>query len=163
MSLAEKILQSKSPFVLFHTQTVTENILKQAIAENKSMDLDVCIDDKGNPYLGHSREYYEKSKESQKESMPIWEAIKLISKSYIPVIVDCKHYDAWLVVEKIVSKIDAKRCLVHSFVSEFQIFDSFQPTSIVPFVPRIFTKDEQFLNRLQLKSTIPITRPSVSK
>lgn len=84
------------------------------------MDLDICVDDSENPYLGHSKEYYEKSGEIQPETMPFWEAIELVTKSDIPVMVDCKHYDAWPVVEEVISRIGAHRCLVHFFATELK-------------------------------------------
>jgi len=117
-SLAQKILDSKKPFVFFHTYCVTRDILQQAIEEGKSMDLDVCVDDEGKPYLGHSKEYYEKSGEIQDNSMPLWEAVELISNATIPVIVDCKHFNAWSCVEEVIAKIGEQRCLVHTFASE---------------------------------------------
>jgi hypothetical protein len=52
--------------------------------------------------------------------MPFWEAIYLVNKASIPVIVDCKHYNAWPVVEEVISKIGAHRCLVHSFAVELK-------------------------------------------
>ena len=74
ISLAQRIIASKTPFVFFQTDTVTKELLQQAIAEEKSMDFDVCVDDAGSPYLGHSREYHEKSGEPWFDSMPLWEA-----------------------------------------------------------------------------------------
>jgi hypothetical protein len=84
------------------------------------MDLDICVDNSGNPYLGHSREFYEKSGEVQPETMPFWEAIELVGKASIPVIVDCTHYNAWPVVNEVVKKIGAHRCLVHPFAAELK-------------------------------------------
>ena len=84
------------------------------------MDLDICVDEFGTPYLGHSREYYEKSGEVQPETMPFEEAIDLLGKARIPVIVDCKHYDAWPAVENAIRNIGAGKCLVHSFASELK-------------------------------------------
>jgi len=87
------------------------------------MDLDVCVDDNGAPYLGHSREFHEKTYSPFFDSMPLWEAVELIAHSTIPVIVDCKHHAAWRVVEEVVARIGQERCLVHSFVSELK-FDA---------------------------------------
>lgn len=120
ISLAQKILKSKKPFFFFHTWCVTKNLLQQAIAEEKSMDLDVCVDDKGNPYLGHSKEYHEKSGEPFFVTMPLWEAVDMIAKSSIPVMVDCKHFNAWPIIEEVVTKIGPERCLVCVYVSEFK-------------------------------------------
>ncbi|MFA6096009.1 MAG: hypothetical protein WC788_00090 [Candidatus Paceibacterota bacterium] len=120
MSLTKKILDSKKPFTLFHTYSASEDIVRKAIGEKKSMDLDVCVDGSGKPYLGHSEEYYEKSGEARAVSMPIWEAVGLVSKAMIPVVIDCKHPDAWPVVEKTVSRIGAQKCLVHSFAEELR-------------------------------------------
>jgi hypothetical protein len=118
-SLAQKILSSKKPFNLFHTWRATESTIRNAIDECKSIDLDVCIGEKGNPYLGHSLEYHQKTGEPFFESMPLWEAVDIISGAKIPVIVDCKHYNAWPIVEEVILKIGVERCLVHSFVSIF--------------------------------------------
>jgi hypothetical protein len=71
LSLAQKILKSKRPVVLFHTWTVTRELLAQAIREKRSMDLDVCVDDSGNAYLGHSKEYHDKTHEPFFNSMPV--------------------------------------------------------------------------------------------
>ena len=120
LSLAQRIFNTNKPFVLFHTHSTTRETLEHAIVEGKSMDLDICVDDSGNPYLGHSKEYYEKNGETQPETMPFWEAIELVNKASIPVILDCKHYNAWRVVEEVISKIGAHRCLVHSFAAELK-------------------------------------------
>jgi len=87
------------------------------------MDLDVCIDDRVNPYLGHSREYHEKTHELFFNSMPLWEAVEMLAPSKIPVIVDCKHFEAWPVVEEVLERLGPERCLAHGFVSELK-FDA---------------------------------------
>lgn len=119
-SLAQRILDSKKPFVLYHTHSATEESIRQAIRENKSMDLDISVDREGKPYLGHTEEYYEISGETQSDSMPLNKAINLIARANIPVIVDCKHHDAWSTIKDIVNKIGAHRCLVNFFVSELK-------------------------------------------
>lgn len=119
-SLVQRIFSANKPFVLFHTHSATQGTIEKVISAGKSMDLDVCVDNSGKHYLGHSKEYYEKSGEIQWETMPFWEAIALVSKASIPVIVDCKHYDAWPVVEEVVGKIGAHRCLVNSFATELK-------------------------------------------
>ena len=120
MSLAHKILRSKRPFTFFHTWTVSPELLQRAIEEEKSMDLDVCVDDAGNPYLGHSKEYHEKSGEPYFDSMALWEAVDRIRRSNIVVMVDCKHYDAWPLIEEVVDRIGPERCLVGGYVSELK-------------------------------------------
>jgi len=120
MSLANKILASGKPVILFHTYSVTKEVLARAIGEGKSMDLDVCVDDAGVPYLGHSKEFYEKSGEVQPDNMPLWDAVEMLAKSDIPVIVDCKHIEAWPAVEEVVAKLGAARCLVHAYVPELK-------------------------------------------
>jgi hypothetical protein len=123
LSVAERVLKSKRPVVLFHTWTVTRELLSQAIHEKRSMDLDVCIDDQGHPYLGHPKEYHEKIHEPFFDSMPLWEAVEALADSNIPVIVDCKHCAAWPLVEEVVKQLRPERSLVHSFVSELK-FDA---------------------------------------
>lgn len=122
-SFAQRVLASKRPIVLFHTWSVTRELLGQAIREKRSMDLDVCVDDCGEAYLGHPKEYHEKTGEPFFESMPLWEAVDALANLDIPVIVDCKHFAAWHVVEEVVRKLRPERCLVHSFVSELK-FDA---------------------------------------
>ena len=119
-SLAQRILNSGKPFTFFHTWTVSEELLQSAIREEKSMDLDVCVDDDGKPYLGHSKEYHEKSGEPYFNSLPIWEVVDRIAKSNIVVMVDCKHYDAWPAIEEVVVRIGPERCLACVYVSEFK-------------------------------------------
>lgn len=123
LSLAQNILESKRMVVLFHTWTVTRELLAQAIREKRSMDLDVCVDDSGRAYLGHPKEYHDKTHEPFFNSIPLWEAVEALSCSDIPVIVDCKHVNAWPVVENVVTQLRPERCLVHSFVSELK-FDA---------------------------------------
>jgi hypothetical protein len=123
LSLAQKVLKSKRTVILFHTWTVTRELLAQAIREKRSMDLDVCLDDSGNAYLGHSKEYHDKTHEPFFNSMPLWEAVEALARSTIPVIVDCKHFNAWPAVEDVVTQLRPERCLVHSFASELK-FDT---------------------------------------
>ena len=120
MSLSKRILKSKRPFTFFHTWSVARELLQQAIDEQKSMDLDVCVDDDGRPYLGHSREYHEKSGEPYFVTMPLWEAVDMIADSSIAAMVDVKHYDAWPVVEEVVARIGPERCLVCALVTELK-------------------------------------------
>lgn len=119
-SLISRIFDFGKPFVLYHTHAVVQKTLDQAISKNKSMDLDVSIDDNGKPYLGHSQEYYKKSDQKQPSTMPLRKAVKIISKANTPVIVDCKHNKAWSIVEKVISEIGPYRCMIHSFVSELK-------------------------------------------
>ena len=95
--------------VLFHTWTVTKELFFQAIHEKQSMDLNVCIDDQGHPYLGHPKEYHEKTHEPFFDSMPLWEAVEALADSNIPVIVDCKHFGAWPVVEDVRKRLHSGR------------------------------------------------------
>lgn len=118
-SLAQMILSSQKPFVFYHTHEVTRASLREAIEMNKSMDLDICVDEAGSPYLGHSQEFYEKSGIPPDHSMPLWEAVALISRANIPVIVDCKHFNAWRYVEDVIDSIGPSKCMVHTFISEF--------------------------------------------
>ena len=120
LSFVQRIIKVNRPFTLLHTQSVTQETVKRAIASGKSIDLDISVDNSGNPYLGHSKEYYEKSGETQPDTMPFAEAIELVGKASIPVVLDCKHYDAWPVVEDAIKKVGARRCLVHSFGSELK-------------------------------------------
>jgi hypothetical protein len=119
-SFAERVLRSNRPFVLFHTWTVTKEVLERAIEENRSIDLDVCVDEHGQPYLGHSKEFHEKTWTPFFKTMPLWDAVEALAKSEIPAIVDCKHVAAWPIVEEVITRIGPHRCLVHSFVKEFK-------------------------------------------
>jgi hypothetical protein len=110
LSFSQRVLMSKRPVVLFHTWTVTRELLTRAIAEKRSMDLDVCVDNSGNPYLGHLKEYHDKTYQPLFNSMPLWVAVELIARSAILVIVDCKHFEAWPVVEEVLVKLGPERC-----------------------------------------------------
>ena len=113
-------MRSGKPFVFFHTWEVTYQLLDQVIKEQKTIDLDISVDEKGQPYLGHSDEYHKKSGEPYFKTMALWEAIEMVANSDIFAMVDCKHYDAWPVIEEVVSKIGPERCLVCGFVNELK-------------------------------------------
>lgn len=119
-SLAKRVLDLKKPYIFFHTWSITKDLIQQAIDEEKSIDLDVCVDTSGKPYLGHSQEYHEKSGDPWFINMPLWAAVDMIAKSNISVMVDCKHPDSWPVIEKVITKIGPERCLICAYVSEFR-------------------------------------------
>lgn len=119
-SIAQRILLAGRPTVLFHTHQVTRAVLDQAIRAGKSMDLDICVDDAGQLFLGHSPEYYRKSGEKPLPSMPLDDAIASLSVSPIPVVVDCKHGDAWPAIERVIAILGPRRCLVHAFLKELR-------------------------------------------
>jgi hypothetical protein len=114
------------------------------------MDLDVCIDDAGAAYLGHSREYHEKSGEPYFDSLPIWEVVNRIAKSNILALVDCKHHDAWPIVEQVVATIGPERCMVDSYVSEFKFGHSRAPAE-----PDFLTEWVPIGKLLELKNKFP--------
>src|SRR4030066_504263 len=120
ISLSKRIMRSGKPFVFFHTWEVTYQLLDQVIKEQKTIDLDISVDEIGQPYLGHSDEYHKKSGEPYFKTMALWEAIEMVANSDIFAMVDCKHYDAWPVIEEVVSKIGPERCLVCGFVNELK-------------------------------------------
>jgi hypothetical protein len=120
LSLAQRIIKNKKPFTLYHTYDVTEESVGKAIKTNKSMDLDIALDKKGNPFIGHSLEYYRMSTEERPKCMDFDKAIDLIAKSSITAMVDCKQNNAWSVIEDVVKRIGAHRCLVHSAVNELK-------------------------------------------
>jgi len=119
------------------------------------MDLDVCVDASGNPYLGHSEEYHEKSGDPWKDNMPLWEAVGILSDSDIPLIIDCKHFNAWPVVEQVIVKLREERCLVHTFASELH-FD------YDPIVPDYVTEWSPIEKALSLKDRFPSVTTCVS-
>lgn len=120
-SLTKRILKSGKPFILFHTYDASEKSIQEAIAQDKSMDLDISVDDLGKPYLGHSLEFYEKSKEEKPQNnMGFRDAINMVSKANIPVIVDCKDIKAWDLTDEVVSQIGPERCLVHIYANEMK-------------------------------------------
>lgn len=145
LSLAQRVIKLNKPFVLYHTYSVTANSVNQAIHENKSMDLDIAVDNKGNPYIGHSLEYYQVSGETQPECMPFEEAVSSIVKGNIPIIVDCKQPEAWPIVEEVVKKIGADRCLVHTYASElkfdYNFYDHDYPSEWLPISKLTLLKD----------------------
>jgi len=112
------------------------------------MDLDVCVHDAGGAYLGHSREYHDKSGEPRFQSLPLWAAVDMIAEATIPVIVDCKHFNAWPAVEEVITRIGPTRCLVHTFAAELK-FDFHNGTPD-------FTTEWSPIRRLsQLKGRFP--------
>ncbi|MEK9179172.1 MAG: hypothetical protein AAB893_01755 [Patescibacteria group bacterium] len=120
LSLVKRILLLGKPYVLFHTHVASREIIERAIRKNKSMDLDISVDSTGNPYLGHSQEYYEISGEKKGNSISYFLALELLAKSKIPVIIDCKNHAAWHYVKMAVMKLGDWRCVVNSFVTELK-------------------------------------------
>lgn len=121
------------------------------------MDLDVCVDDHGKPYLGHPKEYHDKTKEPFFDSIPLWEAVEALAHSNIPVIVDCKHCAAWTVVEEVVRQLRPERCLVHSFVSELR-FDA----SRMPGEPDFVSEWSSIERLLEIKRRLPLLTATAS-
>ncbi len=150
LSFSQRIIQRRKPFVLCHTHLVTEEILSRAMAENKSIDLDVSIDDQGNPYLGHSQEYYRMSGNKPDRSMPLWEAVEKVAAGKIPVVVDCKDARSWQVIEEVIGKIGPHRCLADTFVSELKFDYSYSSSNDYPIefspIERLRTLREKFPN-----------------
>jgi len=83
-------------------------------------------------------------------SMPLWEAVEALSPSNIPVIVDCKHVNAWPVVESVVTELRPERCFVHSFASELK-FDAGHADGEPDFV----TEWSSIATLRELKRTFP--------
>ncbi len=119
-SLAQRIQQSQERIALFHTSALTREILEDAISRNKSIDIDIAIDESGHPFIGHSLEYYHISWEEQPITIPFREAIELLEKSDIPIILDCKEIWALPFLIQIIERLWAHRILVHIYAREFR-------------------------------------------
>ncbi|MFC1622321.1 hypothetical protein ACFL13_03010 [Patescibacteria group bacterium] len=154
-SLAHKILDSNEPFVFYHTHRVTEKNIHKAISENRSMDLDVSVGQDGTPYLGHSEEYYKKSSEKIEESIPLERALELLSKSTIPIIVDCKHYDAWDAVADVVKSLGQERCLVNTFTDQLKF-------NYTPINPDYLTEWSDISKLVRVKERYPLVTTTAS-
>jgi len=127
LSLSQRIIKSQKPYIFFHTWEVTRELLSQVIAQHKTIDLDISVNEKGEPYLGHSDEYHQKSAEPYFHTMPFWEAVEMVAASDIFVMVDCKNHHSWPVIEAIVEEIGPQRCLVCGFANELKFGFSREP------------------------------------
>jgi len=159
LSISQRIIKSGKPFIFFHTWEVTKELLNQVISEQKTIDLDISMNDKGEPYLGHSAEYHQKYGEPYFQTMPFWEAIEMVTKSDIFAMLDCKDFNSWQTIEKVVSKIGPERCLVCGFVNELK-FDF----SRLPHEPDFLSEWSPIENFTKLKEKFPqVTTTPCSK
>jgi len=150
LSLAQRILNSSKPFVLFHTYKVDKESIYQAVKENKSMDLDIAIDNEGKPFIGHTLEYYEISGEVRPKNMPFYETLNFLSKAHIPLIIDCKQVETWPTLIKTLNQLGPHRCLVHIFALELKFnhnleYDKNYPSEWIP-IGNLKSLKEQFPN-----------------
>ena len=117
-SIAGRVWENGEPLVLLHTRSVTDDILNTAIREERSIDLDISVDDTGAPYLGHSVSYHEKNNISAYDSVPLEHAVDLLKKSHIPVHLDCKNHYAFTIALNVAQRLGPHRCILNSFVNE---------------------------------------------
>jgi hypothetical protein len=109
---------------MFHPDEFTLESIRDSVAAGRSVELDVSLDDAGEPYLGHSLDFYEKRRLPFPDSPPFWEAVALLEEADNPVTLDSKHRNSWPLIEELVEKFGPERCLVHTFVDEFKFENS---------------------------------------
>jgi len=124
--IAKRIWDSGKPLIIFHARSITDEILDTAIREDRSMDMDIAVDNTGIPYLGHSIAYYEKNNISAYDSVPLEHALSLLENSSIPVHLDCKGSGAFATVLDAAERLGPGRCIINSYVSEL---DFISPTN----------------------------------
>lgn len=122
--IAERIWDSGEPLILFHAHVINDDILDTGIREERSMDLDISVDSKGSPYLGHTSSYYEKNNISSYDSAQLEHALSLLENSSIPVHLDCKESGAFATVLDAAERLGPGRCIVNSFVNELDFITS---------------------------------------
>jgi len=123
-SIAGQIWGSGESLILFHSRVVTDEILNTVIREERSMDLDIAVDESGAPYLGHSVPYYEKNNISAYDSITLEHALSLLEESPIPVHLDCKDYDAFTTALDFAERLGSHRCVLNSSVNELNFLTS---------------------------------------
>ena len=124
VNLANKVWSEKKPYILFHTHVLNEDVLQQAISQQKNVDIDISVDPEGKVYVGHSYDYHQRTKKPLYDSVDFEEAISTLSESDCYCYVDCKQRESLGYIFDIVERLGGSRCHIISFVHELNFYSS---------------------------------------
>lgn len=114
-SLFDTILQRKKPFIYLHTHAITPRVLDDAIKSSASIEIDVSIDNEGNPFIGHPLSFYEYKKLAPPANLPIDDVIARLQKTNLYVVMDCKDVRAIPWVKQTTNVIGRDRSIFHAW------------------------------------------------
>ncbi|MFH0853183.1 MAG: hypothetical protein V1853_02150 [bacterium] len=150
-----KSIKQGRPFVYFHTQQVTQDILTRAIASGKSIELDISYNESLGIYLGHPLSWYDTYNLPKPEIPNIDKIVQTVKTSEIAVVFDCKDIRVMNKVNELVKLFGAERCVLHARINEL----AFKPyPQEVPIEPHWEDENLPFNELLQIKenTSVPI-------
>lgn len=120
-NLVYKIIDTRKPFIYFHTLLFNENILRLAANAGKSLEIDVSMNKDGDIYIGHPYEFYEyKNMIPPPHNLPFLTLLDKIKNANLYLILDCKDVRALPVLREVVKDFGADNVLFHSWVIELE-------------------------------------------
>jgi len=102
------------PFIYFHTHVITREILDAAVAEKRSLEIDISITNEGSIYVGHPLPMYRFYGLPPPDNLPLQMVVKEAKASGVFLILDCKDVRVLPVVEEIVQEYGIGNCLLHA-------------------------------------------------
>ncbi len=102
-----------------HSFIFDTDTFASAVANHEAIEIDISLDDNGNPYIGHPLSWYIFHHKSFKEPIRLDTALEMLKHTpNTKVVFDIKQKQAVDSVMSIVNEIGAERCFIHAFASE---------------------------------------------
>jgi len=118
-----EILKQNKPFNYFHTHVLDRPVMDRILAAHKSFEIDISIDERGEPYVGHPSTYYSLRNLPPPTNLPLDQAVTEGLEAGLFIMLDVKNVKLLPKVAEIIQTYGSEHFIVHSFVKEL----SFKP------------------------------------
>jgi hypothetical protein len=111
-----KILDNRKPFTYFHTHVINREVLDRAVAAQRSLEVDLSIDESGEVFVGHPLVSYEFNKQPPPNNLPLDVILNEMKMANLYLVLDCKDAKALPKVQEIIQYYGPEKCLLHACV-----------------------------------------------
>jgi hypothetical protein len=116
-------LKFRRPFNVFHTHVIDRAIMDAAVANGRSLEVDISITPEGTIYVGHPLSYYKAANLPPPSNLPLEMITKEAKAAGLFLILDLKDVKTIPTAREVISEYGVENCLVHAYCKEL----SFRP------------------------------------
>jgi hypothetical protein len=150
-----KAIKTNRPFIYYHTHVINEAVLKEALTDKKSLEVDISVAEDGSIFIGHPLIFYEFRRQSPPNNLPLSDVLEQAKRAALYLVLDCKDVRAITKAKEIIKEFGVGNCLFHSWV-DILCFKPYPPEIAVE--PHWFYEDLPFdqVKKLHVETKVPL-------
>jgi hypothetical protein len=115
MNPVHQVFEKQQPFIFFHTHVIDRQVLDDAVAAGKSLEVDLSIAEDGTLYVGHPLSHYTSLGLPPPNNLPLDVVLGEMKDAGLFLVLDCKDVRVLPKAQEIIEEYGSENSLFHSW------------------------------------------------